>query len=124
MVVEENRDFLLAMKSRFEHVKSTCSHTSSVSKAYKLSAAVTASHSYWCSNMKIIYCPTFKSALLLYMYNMLPVLISCSSCKYNNFMNDRVTKFVPSFEFTSSIFVDYRVCWKKITLRNLCLTFM
>ena len=73
MVVEENKDFLLAMKSRFEHVKSTCSHTSSVSKAYKLSAAVTASHSYYCSNMNVIYCPTFKSASSTWIENLIHI---------------------------------------------------
>ena len=73
MVVEENRDFLLAMKSRFEHVKSTCSHTSSVSKAYKLSSAVTASHSYYCSNMHLIYCPTFKSASSTWIENLIHI---------------------------------------------------
>ena len=73
VVVEENKDFLLVMKSRFEHVRSTCSHTSSVSKAYKLSAAVTASHSYWCSNMHLIYCPTFKSASSTWIENLIHI---------------------------------------------------
>ena len=71
MVVQENKIYLLAMKSRFEHLKSTCSDTSSVSNASKLSAAVIASHSYYCSNMHMIYCPTFKSASSTWIENLI-----------------------------------------------------
>ena len=112
MVAEENEDFLLAMKSRFEHVKSTCSDASFVSKTYRLSAAVTASHSYYCSNMHLIYCPTFKSASSTWIENLIHIcgknesIVGAAKQRHRGNLIEQL-KFVGAIEPPDTLWSNY-----------------